>query len=230
MNRNLFFFVIAILNIQPAFLQKVETRDVKAFSKLRVADNITAVLVPDDNYQVVVDAKNIWNEEVLTTIDGVELKLSTKGNMHEAKITCTVYFDKELTKLTPTYGGMVKTDSGVVLMTKKLEIDANLDGFTNIEVDVEELYITAGQGSDIYISGRAHKVIVEAQSGAKVHLDGMVCEDAEVRSATGAKVWLTAEKTYIAKAITGGKIFYTKDPEVKFDRTATLGGKVEIVQ
>jgi len=226
MKKIYFFFLVIIFNISFLQAQKAETRLLSAFTMVRTADNITVVLVPSDEDRVDIDAQNIMMNHVLTDVIRNEFKITTQGSMNNAKITCKLYYTKELVKLTPTYGGLISTDSGTVLHAKKLEIDANLDGFVNLDVDVDELVITAGQGSDLYIRGRAGKVTVDATSGAKVHTADLACENASVKSSLGAKVWLTASNDYVAKAITGGKIMYARMPAGKFEQSGITGGKV----
>lgn len=162
-------------------------------------------------------------------MNGKELHIKSEGRFREAAIFCFVHYDQPITYLTVRYGGIIRTDSNMVLNGNKLEIEADIDGFTNLDIAMEELVIEAGSGSDIYIKGRAKKVTVHAYSGAKVHLDDLECEDATVSCSMGAKVWLTAKNNFKATAGTGGKIYYYAEPSGIFERNRITGGNVELI-
>jgi hypothetical protein len=219
-----------LLNTTLVFSQKPETRDVKTFSKISVTDRIIAVLSEDTVSKIFLDPRgDAWNEEIHTRSDGKELRITSEGKFRDAAIFCYVHYNQPIVFLDTQNGGIIRTDSNQVLETKKLEISATIDGFTNLDVKVDELIIHAGSGCDVYIRGWANKVTVYATSGAKVHLDDLECNDAEATSTIGAKVWLTVKNNYTAKAGTGGKIYYYAEPSGKFDRNRTTGGNIELI-
>ncbi len=221
---------IWVLTIGSGFAQKQEIRPLKSFSKVSVSDRIIVLLQPDTISQVILNPRgDAWNEEIKTHVDGKDLSIRSDGRFREAAIFCYVHYTQPIVNLSARYGGIIRTDSLVVLQTKKLEINATIDGFTNLDVSVDELIIDAGAGSDIYVKGKAGKVTVHATSGAKIHLDDLECEDAEVNCSLGAKVWLTAKNNYKATAGSGGKIYYYAEPSGTFDRNRITGGNVELL-
>lgn len=212
------------------FSQKQETRELKTFSKIHVANLIIAVLQKDVESKVMLDPKgDAWIEEIKTEVSGKELSIRSEGKFRDASIFCYVHYTESITRLSPQFGGIIRTDTGQVLESKKLEIDAGIDGVTNLNVNLDELIIHAGTGADIYVKGKADKVTVNATSGAKVHLDDLECTDAIVSSSIGAKVWLTAKNNYKATAGSGGKIYYYAEPSGTFDRNRITGGNVELI-
>lgn len=221
---------ILFLSCVISFAQKQETRTLKIFSKVRALDRIIVVLQRDTESKVLLDPKgDVWNEEIKTTVSGGELNISSEGKFRDANIFCYVHYTQSITVLSVRSGGIIRTDSNEVLESKKLEINATADGFTNINIKVDELIVDAGSGSDIYIRGKAGKVTVYATSGAKVHLEDLECDDAIVSCVIGAKVWLTAKVSYKAKAGSGGKIYYYSEPSGNFERNRTTGGNVELI-
>lgn len=210
--------------------QKPQTRPLKSFTKLSVSDRIIAILQPDSINEVTIDPKgDAWIEEVKTSVSGKELQISSEGRFRDAAIFCYVHYSAPIVYLSTRYGGIIRTDSLMILETKKLEVAATIDGFTNLNIAVDELIVDAGSGSDIYIKGKANKVTVHAYSGAKIHLDDLECENATVTSSLGAKVWLTAKNNYKATAGTGGKIYYYAEPSGIFERSRITGGNVELI-
>jgi hypothetical protein len=220
-------FTMAMLG---AVAQRTETRPLKTFQHISIQDRIVVILVDDTLNQVVLKPEaDAWIEEVKTSVSGKELDIHADGRFRDSRIFCYVHHAQAITRLTTRYGGIYRTDSLQVYHTPKLELDAKIDGFANLNIDVEELVISAGSGSDIYIRGKAQKVVVNATSGAKIHLEDLECEDAEVNSSMGAKVWLTAKNNYKATAGTGGKIYYYAEPAGNFERNRITGGNVELI-
>ncbi len=212
------------------YTQKQETRPLKPFDKVSIQDRIIVLLEFDTVSKVMLDPKgDAWNEEIKTDVSGSELDIHSQGRFRDAQIFCYVHYSKPITKLITRYGGIFRTDSNEVLESKKLEIDAKIDGFTNLNINVDELTISAGSGSDIYIKGKANKVTIHATSGAKIHLEDLECNDAVVTCSMGAKVWLTAKVNYKATAGTGGKIYYYAEPSGNFERSRITGGNVELI-
>jgi hypothetical protein len=236
-SKNFNFFLKRTLIICPFFLfpllsysQKQETREIKTFSRMYVSDRIIAILQKDTVSKVFLDPKgDAWNEEIKTKVDGNELNIRSEGKFREASIFCYIHYDQPIVSMNTRYGGIIRTDSNQVLESKKLEIIATIDGFTNLDIKVDELEIDAGSGSDIYVRGSANKVTIHATSGAKVHLDDLECNDADVNSTMGAKVWLTAKNNYKAKSGSGGKIYYYAEPSGIFDRSRITGGNIEMI-
>lgn len=213
-----------------SYSQKPETREVKTFSKIYVNDRIVAILVEDTISKVFLNPETgAWNEELHTKSDGKQLTISSDGKFRDSKMFCYVHYDQPIVYMDVDGGGIIRTDSNHVLETKKLEIKANIDGFTNLDVKVDELIISAGSGCDIYVKGFANKVTVYGSTGAKVHLDDLECNDAIVTSNMGAKVWLTAKKNYKAKAGSGGKIYYYAEPSGEFERDRITGGDILLI-
>jgi hypothetical protein len=230
MKRIFFISLLLLAAGVGVFGQKPETRPLKPFSKISIQDRIIAYLQSGDLPQVFIDPKgDAWNEEIKTIVSGSILDIKSDGKFRDAQIYCFVQYSGEITELIARYGGKFITDSGVVFAGKKLLLDAKIDGFANMDVSVDELEITAGSGSDVYIRGKAKKVIIHATSGAKIHLDDLDCDDAEVHCAMGAKVWLTAKTSYKATAGTGGKIYYYSEPTGNFERNRITGGNVELI-
>jgi hypothetical protein len=219
-----------VLGMVGVFAQRVETRPLKAFHRINIQDRIIVILVPDTLNQVILNPEaDAWVEEVTTSVSGKELEIRSDGRFRDSRIFCYVHHTQPITHLTTRYGGIFRTDSNQVFQTPQLHLDAKIDGFANLDIEVDELVISAGSGSDIYIRGMAKKVTVNATSGAKIHLDDLECEDAEVNSSMGAKVWLTAKNNYKATAGTGGKIYYYAEPGGNFERNRITGGNVELI-
>jgi hypothetical protein len=234
-NVDLFFkqtFIICLffLLVKFSYAQKQETRDVKTFSKIYVNDRIIAILVEDTISKIFLNPEaGAWNEECQTKSDGKQLNISSEGKFRDSKMFCYVHYDQPIVYIDVDGGGIIRTDSNQVLETKKLEIKANIDGFTNLNVKVDELIISAGSGCDIYVKGFANKVTVYGTTGSKIHLEDLECMDAEVTSNMGAKVWLTAKKNYKAKAGSGGKIYYYAEPSGEFERSRITGGDILLI-
>lgn len=217
-------FIAALMIASGMYAQKNETRSLSPYTQVRVANNVVITLAPGAAPEINLSVKNTMNEKVKTEVSSGEFKITTEGVLSEAEVSGTLYYTTPPAKLIPTYGGMIRSD--IPVTTDKLEIEAKLDGYTRLTVEVKDLVISAGQGSDIYISGKAENVTVNALSGAKVHLENLECTSADVTAGLGSKVWLTAIKHYRAKATMGSKIYYSKEPAFSFEKDYKSGGEI----
>lgn len=228
MKRKALFIVIGIAllitHFNFCFSQQVETRVLPPFNKVRVADNINVKLIPGNENKAELRVKNISIDKVLIDVKNAELQFRTQGIFNDADIDVVVYYTEPIIKLSTTFGGLVRTDS--VLVSDKLELDCRLDGFTNLLIDVNELKISAGQGSDVYVAGKSKKTVIDATTGANVRTELLLSEDADVKSVLGAHVWLNVRNNFKARAISGGKIYYSVKPAGEFKVSCSTGGEV----
>jgi len=225
-----FCILLLFIFVSSSYSQKQEIREIKPFSQVYVKDRIAAILTSDTISKVVlVPNGNAWIEEVNVKSNGKELAISSEGKFRDSEMMCYVHYQQPITYLDTQNGGIIRTDSGEVFTSKKLEISASNNGFINLNINVDELIIHAGSGCDLYIQGNAKNVKVYGTTGAKVHMDDLECENAEASSVLGAKIWLTVKNDYTAKAGSGGKIYYYANPTGKFDRNRTTGGDVELI-
>ncbi len=231
MKKYFIFCPLICWSLISTYSQNPETRSLSSFTKIQVSEQIVLVLEQADENKIYLEsAPQVWNEDIVTEVTNGVLSVRTKGQWQFDKaVFCHLYCAEELTKLSATEGGIIRTDSTAVLKSKKLEINATIDGFFNLNVDVDELNIKAGQGSDIYIKGHAKKVMIDASAGAKVHMEELDCREAKITAFMGSKVWLTATDSYIAHAGTGAKIYYTQVPTGEFKRSKVTGGNVELI-
>lgn len=206
------------------FSQQVETRVLPPFNKVRVSNNINVKLIPGNENKAELLLKNITSDNVLIEVNNDELQFKTKGIFSNSDINVIVYYTESIKKISTTLGGMVRSDS--VLVSNNLELDCKIDGFTNIIIDVNELKISAGQGADVYVSGKSKNTVIDATTGANVRAQSLISENAEVKSVLTAEVWLDVQNNFIAKAISGGKIYYSKLPAGEFKISNSTGGEV----
>lgn len=214
---------------QQAYAQKYELRGLESFHGIYIGKQISVVIKKGAINKIEIFPSNkIWNEDIITKTEKKILKITTKSNWADTIVHCKVEYADSLQSISAINGGIIKTDSGLVINTNKLEVAAGLAAEIYLDVDVAVLQVNAADGSQIHIHGKANKVIINATTGAKVHLNNLACDDATVKSALGAKVWLTAAINYWATASGGGKIYYTKEPLLKFEKKRSTGGNVEL--
>ena len=206
--------------------QVQETRNLTLFTKVKVSDNITITLIPAQENKIEIFPKNIMNEKIVTSVINDEFVIKTEGILNDADIKAILYYTQPIVKITPTFGGLAKCD--IELNSNELIIDANLDGFTNLLVNTKKITVYAGQGSDVYVSGKSEVVNIDASSGSKVKMEKLVCTDATVKSILGAKVWISPSQQFDAKAVSGGKIYYRQLPAGNFSKNYSLGGQILI--
>jgi len=219
------FFLIFILSFAQCVIAQTPIRKpLEAFNRIRVANQSQLLLVPSDSSILDITLQNIPADKVITEVSDGEFSIRTKGMHNLPMIKGSLYFSQPLEKISATLSGWVKSEQKI--KSHRLEIEVKIDGYIHVIVDVDELFIVAGQGSIVQVEGNARFVQIDANSGATVRTGDLKCTDAQVTSAMGAEVWLSATKDYTAKALTGGIIYYKTEPSGTFHRTESSGGKI----
>lgn len=216
--------ILIVSTLSFSFAQKERFMDLKPFTKIRVADKIKARIKQSDKNRITIRVAKNDADVIMYEVQNSQLRVYTVGIFNELEAEVLIEFNSELTDIIPTYGAKIVSDSTIT--SKKLKIDGSLDGLVQLNLDVENLTVDAGQGSDLYIEGKCEKAKIEVHTGGKINAKNLNVENAEVKAATGAKIWITANVNFIAKAYSGGKIYFKSKPTDSFEKLEVLGGQV----
>lgn len=197
----------------------VEKRTVKPFRSIKVGDGIDLYLFQGTEESVAVSAsKDEYMDRLKTEVEDGVLKIyyerASLNNWtvsNNKRLKAYVSF-KILDKLTATSGseviikGIIKEE----VMSLFINSGANFRG----SVEVGKLIVEAESGAKIEINGSAKIFFVTASSGAKVEAYLMEAGKADVRSASGAKIQVTAKEEMKLSSSSGGTIYYKGNAKI----------------
>lgn len=205
--------------------QKTEARSAEPFDKIDVFGKVVVDLIKGDKEKVIVESQEIDPGKVSTKVTNKTLKISMAEDIFAAaKSVRIIVTYVQLYEIHSRGGADVRSE--VPLKADRVVYEASTGGNIYVDVDVKNLEASIGQGSLIYISGKADSQLVTANSGGIYSGYGVDCKETEVKVSTKAKAKVYAGEVLNAQAATGGWIGFQGNPKQKIIKTS-LGGKVE---
>lgn len=207
------------------YAQKTEARSAEPFDKLEVFGKLVVELVKGDKEKIIIESQEIDPGKITTKVSNKTLKISMAEDLFaSAKSVRIIVTYVQLYEIRSKGGAEVRSESPV--KADRLVYEAVTGGNIYVDVDVKSLEASIGQGSLIYISGKADSQLIMANSGGVYSGYEVECRETEVKVSTKAKAKVFAQEVLNAQAATGGWIGYQGNPKQKIIKT-NLGGKVE---
>ena len=208
-----------------------EKREVGNFHGVHVATGIELILTSGDVQQVAVSAsKSEYRDKITTKVEGgilkieYENKLNAKNTKKEKKNLKAYVSYTSLDVLNAHTGAEVQIEG--TLKSSSLKMEAHTGARITGKVDIDDLSVDQGTGSDVKLSGEAEKLTVEGDTGSMFHGIELRTSNCTVTASTGAGIYITVDKELNVKANTGGYVKYRGDAGIREIRTNS-GGQVK---
>jgi len=218
---------------QPAVINdaNAEKRSLSgSFNAIKVSSGIQLYLTQSDEESIAVSASDPkYLDKFKTEVQGGTLHIyfDSKGiswiNTDKRKLKAYVSF-KTLQRLDGSSGADVFTKS--VLKLPVLTMDFSSGSRFDGEVNIDDLAIDQGSGSEISISGKAAKLKVDVSSGAIFKGFDLTSDYCEAKASSGGGARVMVSKELAAKASSGGGVRY-KGAAVIRDLDVSSGGVVK---
>lgn len=207
------------------YAQKTEARAAESFDKIDVFGKVVVDLMKGDKEKVIIESQEVDPGKVITKVTNKTLKISMAEDIFAAaKSVRVIVTYVQLYEVRSKGGADVRSE--VPLKADRIVYEASTGGNIYVDVDVKNLEASIGQGSLIYISGKADSQLITANSGGIYSGYGVECKETEVKVSTKAKAKVYAGEILNAQATTGGWIGFQGNPKQKIIKTS-LGGKIE---
>lgn len=201
-----------------------ETRTLNAFDQLVLSNSIEAELVPGDEYEITITASGIAPEKVLTEIKKRKLAVGISGSNPKSSAVKVVISYKLLDDVEVDAGAKALIKG--VLDQKSIRLQVASNGYLEAEVNTDDLYLRAETNSKMYVKGKANNLDYNAFTNAEIDGEGLVVNNAEVRTNTNASGSFEVLESLKGSAATRGRIKYRGDPN-RLDIKESIGGVIE---
>lgn len=205
-----------------------QTRDVKGFHGVSVANGIDLYLTQKNTEEVVVEASDEYIDKIITTVEGGILKIYVKDRSfinfswnHESKKVYVSF--KELSKLYASSGSDVVSQA--LLKLGELDMDASSGADIELELEAKNVTAESSSGSDISLKGKTDDFHVSASSGSDVDAGSFESRKCNASASSGSDVKVYVTEELSANASSGGDIYYSGNPKTK-DINESSGGDV----
>ena len=224
-------FALAVAQGQkPIHDANAEKRTVGNFRGIQVATGIELILTEGTTQEVAVSAASTeFRDKIETKVEGGILKIEydnklKAANTRKEKKNLKAYVSyTTLDVLNAHTGAVVKIEG--TLKTSALKMEVHTGAVVKGKVDINDLSVDQGTGSEVTLTGEAEKLVVEGDTGSMFHGTDLLTSDCSVTASTGAGVTITVNRELNAKVNTGAYVKYRGDAGIKEIRTNS-GGKV----
>ena len=201
--------------------QNTETRSLDDFSAISIGEAIKLVLVPGNKNEAKITADNVDLDEIETRVFGSKLKIELTGSRYkniEVEIRLTY---KSLEELSVSSAASVWTDGPI--KTEDLEISVSSAGDARLDIDVNEVDVSASSSGNLVLKGKTISQRVGVSSAGVYKAYDLACEDAYVRASSAGSARVSASKKIDAKASSAGSIKYKGDPDKVYVNSSSGG-------
>lgn len=193
------------------------------FTKIAVSNAIDLVIEQSDATEIVVEADDNIQKDIITTVENGTLIIKSKHNSFRVtKKKVTVKMPK-INKLEASSAATV-TNIGV-LQGEDLDIESSSAATININLEFDTITCDTGSGSSIRVEGKALKIRTSASSGSTISAEKLMVNDVQAEVSSGAHTSVHPIVSLKAEASSGGSINYDIAPKT-IEKTSNSGGSI----
>ncbi len=223
--QKLFVWALCFFYGTALFAQQSETRNVGAFSGIKVSEGIDVYLKKGDKETLRVEVSGTAIENVLTERSGDILRIHMAEGRYRGSRTVKVYVTYvEVNRLSASSAANIYADG--VIKSRALTLTASSAGTIEANIEVESLTASASSAGDIELKGRAKRVEIEASSAGDVDGYDLETEEATIRASSAGSIKVSVTQQIEARASSGGTIRYRGSPS-KTNINSSSGGSVK---
>ncbi len=215
--KNIFFVLFMLLGMNLFAQSSTGVKSLDDFSGLKVVGNIEVELIPSDVNEADIKIKSKELSDLVFDIndEGVlkirfESKVKAFANNNKAKIALKY---KNIRIVKALAGAKVRAEEPIT--SDRLTLLCSSGGFMQLKLKINELDAVATAGAKIFLTGDAHTQKVKSVAGAKYFAKGLYSNNVNAKCTSGAKLTVWCTEKLIAKATSGGKLFYKGNPKEK---------------
>ncbi|MBD8487948.1 DUF2807 domain-containing protein [Echinicola sp. CAU 1574] len=198
------------------------SRDLGIFNAVEVANSIEAELIKGEAYKVEIFASGIDESNIETEVEDRQLKVKIgKGSFGSNSVKVKITYAGELDKIEASTSAKIFVKD--VIKSKNLTLFAQTSSYLEAKVNVLKLKLEANTNGKLFVEGSTTDLDLEAYTKANISADGLVTENAEVRTNTAAESVVTVKSSIKGTAGTAGKVWYIGDPGMVDVKTNTGG-------
>ncbi|WP_224488144.1 head GIN domain-containing protein [Robertkochia flava] len=219
--------LLVVCTIHATYAQETITKDIDAFSELKVFDGIAVELVPAEQNRVVVTGANA-NEVIVKNTNGklkIRMNINKMFTSHET--FAKIYYNGMLAVLDVNENGFISAAEPIKQID--LELRSQEAGEIDIELDLQRLKVKSVTGGTIEVKGSAKNQVVDVNTGGAYEAGNLETEQTEVTVNAGGYADIRASEYVDATVKAGGNINIYGKPKV-IDRTTFLGGTIKEIK
>lgn len=194
------------------------------FKNISVSNAIDLVIEQSDKYEVVVEADDNLQKEIVTQVENgtlvIKCKFSSFRNVNMKKVTVKM---PNIDKIEASSASTVQSKN--VLQGQDIQLETSSAASMDVNVESDNITCNAASGSSININGKALKITVSVSSGAGIDAKKLLANDIEADASSGGTISVHPIVSLKAQASSGGSINYDTAPKT-IEKSASSGGSI----
>jgi hypothetical protein len=200
-----------------------ENRKVGDFDEIKVSRGMNVYISQGEKIKVVVKADENLLDAIETRIEGDVLEITSNKNIRKATTKKVYVTLPTIKQIKASAGSNVFSQS--TLKSKNLRLSGSAGSNMKIEVDCGKMDVSVSAGSNMMLEGKASSFLGKASAGSNLKAEGLISKKCQVKTSSGANIWISVKNNLTAQASSGGNIFYYGNPETT-DVEKSSGGNV----
>jgi hypothetical protein len=209
----------------PGVAQETQTRNVGAFSGVKVAEGIDVYLKKGEKESLRVEVSGTKPENIITEVSGSYLKIHMAHGNFTGRIQAKVYVTYvSLNKLSASSAGNIFSED--ILKASDMEIQCSSAGNIEVTLDCGTVEVSASSAGQIELQGKAKSLAADASSAGQIDAYDLEAEKVEAEASSGASMKVSVQSSLSANASSGGSIRYRGNPGKSITNSSS-GGSVK---
>lgn len=219
------YFLFLILTCWTCSAAAQRDIPVEPFDGISVIGNIDVTLEAGEAGTITLYAEGIPEDDISIKVRRGTLRLKVTNSWLYRNEIIRVYVPFQTLRLVRADAGAI-IEAKDILQTESLEVNIGSGAVAQMEVDVESLTVSANEGGQLTLMGKAASQDAGAGTGGEYMAFDLDCQRTYVRVGTGGQAEVVATELLEASANTGGSIVYKGEPQQKRIKTF-IAGEVE---
>lgn len=199
------------------------TVTLEEFTEILVSGRADVELVPSTSHTMSITDRNGQPGQVKYVIRNGKLKISTKPDLKKKNQIYIKLPYSKLIRIEAANGAVINSREN--LKSEDLNLKVLTGGKIELSVQTKSLYARLAQGSDIILYGKTISQDVLANTGGNYLAYDLECDDAIVKSTSGAQAKVRAKKKIEVSVASKGFVGYIGDPETTITKSS-MGGEI----
>lgn len=194
------------------------------FKNIDVSNAIELVVEQSDKYEVVVEADDNLQKEIVTKVENgtlvVKCKFSSFRNVTMKKVTVKM---PTIEKLNASSASSIESKNAI--QGENIELESSSAATMNVNLESDNIVARSSSGSVIRVEGKALKIQTKASSGGSIDAGELLANEVEADASSGGSVEVHPILSLKAGASSGGNVNYNTVPKT-IEKNSSSGGSI----
>ncbi|PAM94124.1 DUF2807 domain-containing protein [Flavobacterium sp. IR1] len=194
------------------------------FKSIDVSNAIDLVIEQADVTEIVVEADDNLQNEIVTKVENgtlvIKCKFNSFRNVTMKKVTVKMPVIENLDA-----SSAASIQSKNLLQGENIDLESSSAATMDLNIESDNISCKASSGSSITVQGKALKIKTKASSGSSIDAGKLMANEVEADASSGATLEVHPIVSLKAGASSGANINYVSTPKT-IEKTSSSGGSV----